>query len=171
MSTTEMMEQPPVTQPVAEHAWLTKLVGEWIVESEIDMGPEAGIQKSTGREKASMFGGLWVLAEGEGEMPGGGTMHYKTGIGFDVTFKEYRGFWIADVSSHLWKYVGEMSEDGRVLTLNCEGPHMQKDGETALYRDVIEIVDENRRVMTSYGQDDSGNWNRFMTATYTRVGS
>jgi hypothetical protein len=46
---------------------------------------------------------------------------------------------------------------------------MEKDGETANYRDVVELVDENRRVLTSYGQDDDGEWQLFVKATYTRV--
>jgi len=86
-----------------------------------------------------------------------------------VSFKEYRGFWIASVSSHLWKYTGGLSPDGKTMTLNCVGPSMVKDGETANYRDVIEIIDHNRRTLTSYGEDESGNWQPFMKSTYTRV--
>lgn len=55
------------------------------------------------------------------------------------------------------------------MTLNCVGPSMVKDGETANYRDVIEIVDDNHRTMTSYGEDDDGKWQKFMTVRYTRA--
>ena len=102
-------------------------------------------------------------------MPDGSSMNYYAALGYDVSFKEYRGCWIASVSSHLWKYVGELSADGRVMTLNCVGPSMTKDGETANYRDVIEIIDENHRTLTSYGQDDNGQWQEFMKARYTRA--
>jgi hypothetical protein len=168
MSTAEVQEMPDSTKPLPEHAWLHKLVGEWRVESEMDMGP-AGMQQSQGRETVAMFGDLWVLGDGEGEMPDGGLMRYRSGIGFDVTFKEYRGFMVMSPSSHLWKYTCELSPDGRTMTMNCEGPHMWKDGETAQYRDVIEIEDDNHRTLTSYGQDDDGNWQQFMKARYTRV--
>jgi len=156
------------TKPVAEHAWLQHFVGNWKTVSEMTT-PEGEQMTSHGTESVTSFGGLWALAEGSGEMPGGDVMHYKVGLGYDVSFKEYRGFWIADVSSHLWKYVGTLSEDGRVMTLECEGPSMTVDGETALYRDVHELVDENTRTMTSYGQGESGNWHQFMKVTYTRV--
>lgn len=131
--------------------------------------PDGTSCQSKGTETVTLFGGLWAYTEGRGEMPDGNTMEYKTGLGWDVSFKEYRGFWIANVSSHLWKQVGELSADGKVMTLTCEGPHMERDGETALYRDVIEIIDDNNRTMKSFGRDDEGNWHQFMTVRFTRV--
>ncbi len=156
------------TRPVAEHEWLKKLLGEWRTEAVMTM-PDGSTMTSRGSERVVSLGGLWAFTEGDGEVPGGQQMQYKTGLGYDVSFKEYRGFWIADQSSHLWKYVGTLSEDGRTMTLDCEGPHMEKDGETANYRDVIELIDENTRTMTSYAQDDQGEWSAFMKVTYTRV--
>lgn len=167
---TELQEPMQMgTKPVAEHAWLQKLVGTWRVESEMSMGPDQPTMKSQGTEVARDFGGLWVVSEGRGEMPNGESMEYRSALGYDVSFKEYRGCWYANVSSHLWKQTGTLSADGRVMTLACTGPHMEKDGETANYRDVIELIDENHRVITSYGQDEEGNWQQFMKASYTRV--
>ncbi|MBA3726682.1 MAG: DUF1579 family protein [Armatimonadetes bacterium] len=60
-------------------------------------------------------------------------MHSYSALGYDVSFKEYRGCWFADMSSHLWKQVGKLSDDGKTMTLTCDGPHMTKDGETALW--------------------------------------
>jgi hypothetical protein len=156
------------TKPLPEHAWLKKLVGEWKVESEMTM-PDGTTVRAEGREVASMLGDLWVLSEGEGDMPDGGKMRYRTGLGYDVSFKEYRGFWLADVSSHLWRYHCQLSEDGRTMTMNCEGPHMEKDGETANYRDVIELLNEDERTLTSFGQDESGAWHPFMRSRLTRI--
>lgn len=156
------------TKPLPEHEWLKKMVGNWKTSS-VMMMPDGSSSNSTGRETVVDLGGLWAFGEGTAEMPGGGTMNYKSGLGYDVSFKEYRGFWIADMSSHLWKYTGTLSEDGRVMTLDCVGPHMVKDGETANYRDVHEIIDENNRTMTSFGQNDDGNWNEFMKVTLTRA--
>jgi hypothetical protein len=156
------------TKPLPEHEWLRKLVGEWRVESEMTV-PGGAVETGVGRERVTMFGDLWAFSDGEGTMPDGNMMQYKSGIGYDVSFKEYRGFWIANVSSHLWKYHCELSEDGRKMTMNCEGPNMFKDGETALYRDVIELIDDNRRTLTSFGQGDNGEWQQFMKATYTRI--
>lgn len=156
------------TQPVAEHEWLKNLIGEWRTESVMTM-PDGSEMTSTGRERVISLGGLWAFTEGGGEVPGGHQMQYKSGLGYDVSFKEYRGFWLADMSSHLWKYVGTLSDDGRTMTLDCEGPHMERDGETANYRDVIELIDGNTRTMTSFAQDEQGQWCPFMKVTYTRV--
>jgi hypothetical protein len=167
---TELQEQQEMgTKPQAEHEWLKKLVGDWRVESEMIMEPGAEPMKSTGRETVKLLGGLWSFGEGEGTMPDGNKMEYKTGLGYDVSFKEYRGFWIADVSSHMWKYTGELSADGRVMTLSCVGPHMEKDGETANYRDVIEFIDDNHRTLTSYGEGENGEWTQFQKSHYTRM--
>jgi hypothetical protein len=157
------------TKPVAEHQWLQKLVGEWRTESEMTMGPDQPKQKSQGTESVKSLGGLWSLAEGKATMPDGAEMTYYSALGYDVSFKEYRGCWFASVSSHLWKYVGELSADGKTMTLSCEGPNMMKEGETANYRDVITIIDENHRTLTSSGQDEKGAWQEFMKVHYTRV--
>lgn len=166
MSTQEQ-EEMAGTKPLPEHAWLQKLVGEWRTESEMTM-PDGSTSRSTGTESVKDVGGLWSYGEGRAMMPDGSPMTYYMGLGYDVTFNEYRGFMLMSVSSHLWKYTGTLSEDGRVMTLDCEGPNMMGEG-TALYRDVIEIHDANHRTMTSLGQDEQGNWVTFMTASYTRV--
>jgi len=157
------------TKPIKEHEWLQKLVGEWRTETEMSMGPDQPKQKSTGTETVRNLGGLWAFGEGKAQMPDGSGMEYKVALGYDVSFKEYRGCWFASMSSHLWKSTGDLSADGKTMTLNCKGPHMEKDGETANYRDVIEIIDDNHRTMTSSGQDDNGNWQQFMKVQYTRV--
>lgn len=152
------------TKPIAEHAWLQKLVGEWKVVTDMGEG-----RSSEGTESVKNLGGLWAFSEGHGQMPDGSPHDYYAGLGYDVSFKEYRGFFLAGMSSHLWKYVGALSEDGKTMTLDCEGPSFTKDGETAPYRDVIEFQDDDHRTLTSYGQDEKGEWMQFMKASYTRV--
>lgn len=163
------VEEPQPTKPLPEHAWLHNFVGDWVTESTISAGPDAPPEVLPGQEKAEMFGDLWVCAEGSGEMPGGhGRSRYKMGLGYDVSFKEYRGYFVTDMSSHHWKYVGELSEDGKTMTLTCEGPDMVKDGETAMYKDIHHLIDENHRKMTSEFQDPEGNWVEFQVVSYTR---
>jgi hypothetical protein len=163
----ETQEMEMGTKPVEQHKWLQNLVGEWNTEAEMTT-PEGETMTSTGTESVKDLGGLWAFAEGKGEMPNGASMEYKSAIGWDVSFNEYRGCWFASMSSHLWKYTGTLSDDGKKLTLDCVGPHMMKDGETANYRDVHELIDENTRTMTSFGQDDDGNWQQFMLVRYSR---
>jgi hypothetical protein len=169
MDTQTQEPETMATKPVAEHQWLQQLIGEWRIESEMMMGPDKPKLKGEGKESTKSLGGLWAYGEGTMTTPDGSSMNYYTALGFDVTFKEYRGSWIADASSHLWRYTGELSADGKKMTLACEGPDMMKDSGTANYRDVIEIIDANNRTLTSYGQDDKGDWHEFMKAHYTRV--
>lgn len=157
------------TKPVAEHAWLQGLVGEWRIESEFAMEPGGPTLTSEGTESVRSLGGLWAVGEGKGSMPGGGEFTMVKTIGYDVSFKEYRGCWFGSMSSHLWTFKGTLSEDGKTMTLDGEGPDMVVDGKTALYRDVMETVAEDKRIVTSYGQDDKGEWQEYMKATYTRV--
>jgi hypothetical protein len=157
------------TKPVKEHEWLGNLVGNWRTVAVMSMGPDQPDHTANGTENVKSVGGLWAYSEGKGEGMGDETMEYYSAIGYDVSFNEYRGFWFGSMSSHVWKYTGELSADKKKLTLNCTGPHMVKDGETANYRDVHELVDENNRTMTSFAEDDDGNWNQFMRVTYTRV--
>lgn len=169
MSTQTQEPMEMGTKPVPEHQWLQKLVGEWRVQSEMNMGPDKPAMTSEGTESVKSVGGLWAFSEGESNMPDGSSMTLYATLGYDVSFKEYRGCWFASMSSHLWKQTGTLSADGKTMTLDCVGPHMEKDGETANYRDVIEIIDADHRTLTSYGQDEKGEWQQFMKASYTRI--
>lgn len=164
---TDTQDMDFATKPLPEHEWLNKLVGEWRVETSMHMGDES--MKGTGTEKVTNLGGLWAYCEGSGKMPDGSTMEYKAALGYDVSFKEYRYVWFASVSSHAWNYKGTLSEDKKTLTLDCEGPHMEKDGETANYRDVLTIIDEDNRTYTSSGQDENGEWVQYMKSHYHRI--
>jgi hypothetical protein len=157
------------TKPLKEHEWLQKLVGEWKTEAEMSMGPDQPKVKSTGTESVKSYGGLFAFGEGKGTMPNGDEMGYKFALGYDVSFKEYRAVKFMSVSSHLWNSKGTLSADGKVMTLDCVGPNMYKDGETANYRDVIEIVDDNHLTYTSFGEDESGKMEQYMKAQYTRA--
>src|SRR5688572_26335082 len=112
--TTETQEAMEMgTKPVREHDWLKKLLGEWRVETEMTMGPGGPKQTAEGRESVKSLGGLWAFGEGRSTMPDGTAMEYRSALGYDVSFKEYRGCWFASMSSHLWKHVGTLSADGR----------------------------------------------------------
>lgn len=159
----EMQEMDPMgTKPVEQHKWLENLLGEWKTETEFRRGPDSPVETAHGTESVQSLGGLWALGEGRGPMPDGTQSRTYYAIGWDVSFNEYRGCWFGSMSSHLWKYTGQLSEDGKTMTLSCEGPSFTKDGETANYKDIIQLVDENYRTLTSYGQDDDGNWQEWM---------
>jgi hypothetical protein len=156
-------------EPQAEHQWLTKLVGDWTMESEAKMAPDKPSEKFKGTETVRALGGIWILADGQGEMPGGGVAHMQMMLGYDPQKKRYVGTWVGSMMTTMMIYDGEMDAAGKVLTLNTEGPSMTGDGTTMKYQDIIEVRSDDHRVLTSRVLGQDGKWTEFMTAHYRRT--
>jgi len=155
--------------PQKEHQWLEKLVGEWTYETEASMGPDKPPEKFKGTESVRSVGGLWMICEGRGEMPGGGTATTIMTLGYDPAKKRYLGTFLGSMMTHLWVYDGELDLAGNKLTLDAEGPSFTEGGKTAKYRDAIEFKSDDHRVLTSHVLGDDGQWHGFMTAHYRRT--
>jgi hypothetical protein len=156
------------TEPQKEHEWLQKLVGEWNYEHECSMEPGKPPEKFKGSEMVRSLGGLWVLCEGQGEMPGGGMANVVMTLGYDPQRKRYIGTFIGSMMTHLWVYDGALDSSGSVLTLDTEGPDMATEGKMTKYKDVIEFKSNDHRVLTSHMLGEDGEWHQFMTAHYRR---
>lgn len=167
-TTTTQTEAMKKAEPQEEHKWLHKLVGEWDMEAESAMAPGEPPMKTTGTESVRSLGGLWILAEGEGEMPGGGTGSSLMTLGYDPQKNRYVGTWVGSMMANLWLYEGSLDDGKKVLTLNSEGPSMEGEGKMAKYQDVIEFKSDDHRVLTSHVQGEDGSWQGFMTAHYRR---
>jgi len=156
-------------EPQQEHQWLHQLVGDWTFEGECSMGPGQPPMKNTGSETVRSQGGLWVLCEGQSEMPGGGgTATSLMTLGYDPAKKRFLGTFIASCMTHLWVYDGSRDAAGKVLTLDTEGPSFTGEGKMAKYQDLIELVSADHRTLTSQALGEDGQWHRFMTAHYRR---
>jgi hypothetical protein len=159
-------------EPQKEHQWLQQLVGEWTYETDMPMGPDQPEQKFRGTERTRSLGGLWVVGEGQGEMPGGGTATTIVTLGYDPQKKRYVGTWVGSMMTYLWVYDGSLDAAGKVLTLDAEGPKMTAEGPaegTAKYQDVIEIESADSRTLTSRILGDDGEWHQIMQARYRRT--
>src|SRR5262245_4922269 len=154
-------------KPQQEHEWLHQLIGEWTFENECIMGPDQPPVKHTGSESVRSLGGLWVLCEGRGEMPGGGISNSVMTLGFDPAKGRFVGSFIASVMTFFWSYDGALA--GNVLTLDAEGPSFAGDGKMAKYQDIIEIKSRDHRLLMSQVLGPDGKWSRFMTAHYRRT--
>lgn len=154
--------------PQKEHEWLQRLVGEWSYETTADMGPGNSLAKASGTETVRSLGGLWIVAEGQGSMPGGAAIQSLMTLGFDPQ-KGFVGTWVGSIMTHMWVYDGMLDEAGRMLTLNCRGPAMSDEGGLADYQDVIEMVDADHRKLISRVKQSDGRWNAFMEAHYRRA--
>lgn len=158
-----------LTDPQREHAWLQQLVGEWTYEGRCLMGPDQPPATFGGREQVRAIGGLWIVGDGSGEMPGMGIAMTMLTLGFDVKSGRFVGTWIGSMSSHLWVYDGALDDDGRVLTLTAEGPSFTGEG-LATYQDITEVVSPDERRFSARVQGADGDWTPFMWSTYRRVG-
>jgi hypothetical protein len=156
-------------EPQKEHQWLQKLVGEWAYETECSMGPDKPPEKFKGTETVRSIGGLWVVCEGKGEMPGGGAATTIMTLGYDPVKKRYVGTFLGSMMTHLWAYDGGLDAAGKVLTLDTEGPSFTAEGKMAKYKDVIELKSDDHRVLTSQALGDDGKWHGFMAAHYPRT--
>lgn len=158
-------------EPQKEHEWLQQLVGEWAYEGWGDPGPGQPALEFSGKEIVRPIGGLWILAEANGEMPGGGgPMTMLITLGYDPAGQRYTGTFVGSMMTHIWIYEGELDDTGRVLTLSTEGPSMKGDGSIAKFQDIIEIVSPERRVLRARVQGADGTWTQLMESQYRRIG-
>jgi hypothetical protein len=151
-----------------EHQWLQRLVGEWTSVCEATMEPGKPPETFRGTERVRSLGGLWILAEGQGEMPGGAPATTLMTLGYDPQRGRYVGTFVGSMMTHLWVYDGALDAAQRVLTLDTEGPSMAAEGTMAKYRDAIEFHGDDHRVLTSHVLGEDGKWRGFMTAHYRR---
>jgi len=158
-----MMEEPQ-----RQRQWLQKLVGEWTFEGEATMESGKPPERFTGTESVRSLGGLWILAEGQGEMPGGGPATTIMTLGYDPKKERFVGTFIGSMMTHLWLYDGGLDAAEKVLTLNTEGPDMSAEGKMTRSKDVIEFKSDDHRVLTSYMLGDDGKWREVMRAHYRR---
>lgn len=155
------------TEPQAQHAWLQRLIGEWDAVSEATMEPGGEPMRMESTESVRAFGELWIVAEGNFDL-GGPPLRSMMTLGYDPRRDAFVGTWIDTMHATLWHYVGQLDDEERVLTLETEGPSFDDADTTARYRDRIELVDADHKVLTSSVEDGAGGWTTFLRAEYRR---
>lgn len=166
VSSTVAQDVPQAPTPTKQHQLLEKFGGEWVTEGEMVMGPDQPVIKTNGTESTRSIGGFWCVSEYKGEFQGAPFTGVMT-IGYDPKKQKYVGTWVCSMCHDLVEYEGSMDEAGKVLTLNTECT-CPTTGKPMKMRDVIEIKDDGRKVLTSYGLGDDGEWAQFMHMTSTR---
>lgn len=155
-----MMDMP---KPQAEHAFLERMVGTWRVTS-AEMGHE-----EVWTEVCRSLNGIWFVAEGSGDMPGGaGPATTILTLGFDPAKGRYVASWLGTMMTHLWVYEGEVSADGATLSLFTTGPDFAEPGKIGEYREQITFTDDDHRVFSSAARQPDGSWKQIMEAHYAR---
>ncbi len=150
-----------MAKPRSEHAFLERLVGTWDVTSEMS-GDTPWV------ETVRSLSGIWVIAEGRGDMPGGeGPATTVLTLGYYAAKGKYVGTWLGSMMDYLWVYEGEVEPDGRTLSLYTTGPSMNGEG-MADYREQITFLTDDHRTFTSSAKQPDGSWKYFMEAHYRR---
>lgn len=152
----------------AEHRWLQKLIGEWTYEAEMESPPGEPPVRDHGTESVRSLGNVWVLCEGRSEADGASVTLMT--VGYDPEKQRFVGTYVGSMMTTLWLYEGELEPGGTRLALYSDGPSYTEEGKTARYRDTIELLGDDERVMTSHYQQADGSWHGFMTSRYRRVG-
>jgi hypothetical protein len=152
-----------------QHQWLRQLVGDWVVEA-VALPGESPPPPHPGHESVRMLGDVWMLADGTGTMPDGAPARMQMMLGYDPVQRAFVGTWIGSMMNHLWVYRGTLSDDrARLLSLDAVGPVFDgPPGATANYRDQIEIIGPDERMLHGNIQLPDGSFKRFMTSRYRR---
>jgi hypothetical protein len=158
-----------MSKPETEHDWLQQLVDEWTYEHQMPTEPGKPAQTFAGSETVRSLGRLWVVADGRGDMPGGGTATMLLTLGYDPTRKRFVGTWVGSMMTQLWVYDGWLNEARNVLTLETEGPSCTEEGKLTKFREIIELKDRDTRTFRSTTLGADGEWSTIMTATYRRT--
>ncbi|MGH8491615.1 MAG: DUF1579 domain-containing protein [Moraxellaceae bacterium] len=156
------------TTATKEHEWLQKFLGEWKATGESPIGPDQAPMTWTTTETGRLIGPLWMQAESQSTMPDGKPATMQLTLGYDTKQKKFVGSWIGSMMDYLWIYEGELSADGKTLTLSANGPSMSTPGTIVGYRDIHRFVNDSHRILTSNMQDENGEWQQFMEVHYYR---
>lgn len=158
-------EEMKMPEPVQQHQWLERFVGEWECEGECYMDP-AKPEKITGSEKTYRLGKFWVVTKGKGTM-GDKEMEHVLTLGYDPRKAKFVGTWVDSMTDSLWVYEGTVSADGNTLTLTSEGycPIQKK---VINVKEIIEFKSEDERVFTSMVKGEDGNWTKAISVTSKR---
>jgi hypothetical protein len=153
-----------------QHEWLHRLVGEWQFEGESVFADGESTMKTSGTESVRKLGDAWVLCEGRGPMGGDLALTQFT-FGYDPAKGHFVGTFIGSMMTHLWIYHrGELDAAGRTLALYAEGPAFDgPPGTMAQYRDSIEMVGPDERLLLSHLKGSDGKSIQFMTTRYRRT--
>lgn len=161
--------QDLAAQEMEPAAFLEAMEGEWSVEAEGVRGPGQDPVRTESRESARLLDGQWLVAEADAMTAEGRPYTSMWILGWDPHEEHFVGTWVASIQTHKWRFTGHLDESGTVLTLETEGPFMGDPANTTGYREILEVVSRDHRVIRSLILGPDGEWFQFARAEYRRV--
>lgn len=157
---------PMVPEPLDQHRWLHRMIGDWAVTMTMPPNPDGSPGDShSGQETVRPLGDLWVIGDGTAE----GGMRSQIALGYDPVRGRFVGTFLASMMTHLWIYEGTLDETGTVLTLEAVGPLFDQPDASARYQDIITLDSPDRRRLSSRLLMSDGRWVPVMSAEYRRL--
>lgn len=148
---------PALPKPLAEHEWLQQFVGEWDSETESHLDLDRHPEEGRAFERIRPLGDFWIVNDIDAEMMGK-PFHGIQTLGYDVAKKAFIGTWVDSLSCVVWTYQGALNKERTALTLYSEGPCPTNPGQLTQVKDVLELIDQNHKLYTSYILDNHGDW-------------
>jgi hypothetical protein len=156
-----------LAQPGKYHKMLDPLVGTFQAEVKIWMDPtstEPNVSHGA-MTNSWILDGRFVQHEYEGEFMGE-AFRGKGLTGYSNNAEEFQGLWVDTWTTNLSISNGEISADGKTLTLNKTDVDPTS-GQEMTVKEVIQIVDKNKHTMTSFVDTPAGE-QKMMEIVYTR---
>lgn len=161
----KMMEEMGQLGP--NHEFLKNFVGEWDVQGEWYMSPDAEPMPTGGVSKQTLvLGGRYVKQEytaNDPDMPMEGVGY----LGYDNATDEFAGVWMDSMSTSMMISKGELDDSGKALTEYSTA----KDPLTGYmfdYHSVVRIIDPDTHVFEMYSPGADGTPYKAMVLTYHR---
>ena len=162
--------KPPMLATLStEHRWLNRLVGDWTYEIDAPPVPGKPTTRNGGTEHVRSLDGMWIVCEGQGATPDGGTATTLMTLGYDDARARCVGSFVGTMMTTLWVYDGTLDVASNTLTLFCDGPSFVTEGAVGKYMDITHLESDDHRMFTSHYQNGTGEWVPFMTTRYRRT--
>jgi hypothetical protein len=166
--TAEMMEAwQKVATPNEHHEHLARMAGTWEAQGTFWMQPGAPPSKSTGTAHNEMIlGGRFLQSHYDSEFMG--EPFVGMGLdGFDNAIQKHIGVWVDSAGTMMLQFVGECSDNGKVLESISEFLDPMS-GELTRMKGVITLVDDDKYTFESWNQGPDRKFFKSMELTYTR---
>jgi Protein of unknown function (DUF1579) len=148
--------------------FLQQLVGTWSFEWRTTDDSDHPGATARGTETVRAIGDHFVVLDNHGTLNDGSASQSATLIGYEPEEDRLTGAVATTAVPVLFVYRGELSTDGRILCLETEGPAMTEGRKTDRYRDVLELVNADRRVTSAQVLLQDGQWKEFMRTELVR---
>lgn len=163
----QMQAYLEMAKPVAEHEFLTKLVGTWKAEGKFWMAAGAPPSETTGTSVNEMIlGGRFLESRYDGPSPMGGGEFVGVAVdGFDRMANKYVGTWIDTFQTMIVSYEGTVDASGKVRTMVAEYPNPM--GGTAKSKGVTTLINDRQFKYEGFNITPEGEQKQ-MEILYTR---